>query len=256
MIIDQKMKKNKFPFFKNCFKNAFTLIELLITIVIIFILTAIIFPAISKVREKARRAICMNNLKQIGLAFFIYIQDNDDYFPAYQDPFPEGYWLWMGRGWRKILGPYFAQICPYSHDKIKERFSKLPCIFLCPSDRTAPIKWESTSYAYSMSFYHSPEQINQMTDKSYTYDPNKIMPTIGQKFSKVRYPSQKILVGEWLDNHTGGNYGWWSWAGGRNYLFVDGHVEFIKAKEILPANDGFPNPNLTKDGILGKDIEK
>ncbi|MCM8785920.1 MAG: hypothetical protein NC899_06780, partial [Candidatus Omnitrophica bacterium] len=169
----------------------------------------------------------------------------DGYFPAYQDPFPEGYWLWMGRGWRLLLKPY-----------IKKGISeKDPSILYCPSDKTAPKKYESTSYGYSMSFYHSPEQINQMIDKSYTYDPNKIMPTIGQKISQVRNPSKKILVGEWFDNHTGGNNGWWGWNGSRNYLFVDGHIEFIKAKDILSANDNYPDPNLTEDGILGKDIE-
>ncbi|MCX7917445.1 MAG: DUF1559 domain-containing protein [bacterium] len=238
------MKINNFNIFQK-FKNGLTLIELLMIIGIMLIFASLILPVIKEVKERARQAICMNNLKQIGFAFFMYTNDFNGYFPAYDDPFPEGYWLWMGRGWRNLLIPYIK----------KSISSKEPNILYCPSDKTAPKKWESTSYGYSLSFYHSPEQINQMKDPSYTYDKNKIFPTIGQKISKVRYPSKKILVGEWLDNHTGGNYGWWSWQGSRNYLFVDGHVEFLKAKNILPANDGYPDINLTKDGILGKDVE-
>jgi len=234
----RKMEKNK---------SGFTVIEILVVISIITILFSIILPLLKKAREKARQAVCMNNLRQISIALSLYIDDYDGYFPCADDPLSISpyYWLWMGRGWRKLLTPYIK----------KSITEKDPSILYCPSDRTAPIKWESTSYGYSMSFYHSPEQINMMTDPSYTYDINKIMPSIGQKSSKVKYPDKKIVIAEWLDNHTGTNSGWWSWKGSRNYLFVDGHVEFLKAEKILPANDGYPDINLTKDGILGKDIE-
>jgi len=235
---------------KNLFKKlkfGLSLIELIFTMTIIFILSAMLLPVLKKAREKARKAICMNNLKQISISLYMYLNDYDEYFPCAQDPISLSpyYWLWMGRGWRKLLMPYIKK-------SINE---KDPSILYCPSDRTAPKKWESTSYGYSMSFYHSPEQINMMNDKSYTYEINKIMPSIGQKLSKVKYPHKKVIIAEWLDNHGNGENGWWSWSGARNYLFVDGHVEFLEAKKILPANDNWPDINLTKDGILGKDIE-
>ena len=66
-------------------RKGFTLIELLVVIAIIAILAAILFPVFAKAREKARTSSCASNLKQLGLAAMMYVQDYDEkFFPRYQ----------------------------------------------------------------------------------------------------------------------------------------------------------------------------
>lgn len=62
-------------------KRGFTLIELLVVIAIIAILAAMLFPVFARAREAARKSACLSNLKQIGLASWMYVQDFDGYFP-------------------------------------------------------------------------------------------------------------------------------------------------------------------------------
>ena len=66
-------------------RQAFTLIELLVVIAIIAVLAAILFPVFAKVRENARRTVCLSNMKQIVLATQMYSADYDGYFPRIQE---------------------------------------------------------------------------------------------------------------------------------------------------------------------------
>ena len=104
-------------------RNAFTLIELLVVIAIIAILAAILFPVFAQAREKARGISCVSNVKQINLAWQMYLQDYDEQMApmrvrnwAQPDAAKPDAYNW----WPQLCNPYIKnwQIfrCPSSTD--------------------------------------------------------------------------------------------------------------------------------------------
>ncbi len=115
-------------------QRGFTLIELLVVIAIIAILAAILMPVFARAREKARQASCQSNLKQIGLALAMYVQDYDEQMVLSEGCATSGIQGRLVGTWPDGTPKYMfwnAQIEPYT---------KNAQIFHCPSE-AAPHRW-------------------------------------------------------------------------------------------------------------------
>ena len=151
---------------RNRTRHGFTLIELLVVIAIIAILAAILFPVFAQAREKARATSCLSNMKQLGLGFIQYNQDNDEKNPDGVNVSSPG-----GNGWAGQLYPYV----------------KSKSIYVCPDDSTVNVV---SSYAYNSNNVETAPDVTLLD--SYTV-------------AQYNSPAKTILLSEVTGNGDPGN---------------------------------------------------
>jgi len=118
----------KFP------RRAFTLVELLVVIAIIAVLAALLLPGLARAKEKGRTAQCASNLRQWGLAYAMYAEDNDDYLPRRGQGVQPLTMINRPTDWFNALPFYFE--LPMFEQMVSNNATPAPrsqSVFICPT---------------------------------------------------------------------------------------------------------------------------
>jgi prepilin-type N-terminal cleavage/methylation domain-containing protein/prepilin-type processing-associated H-X9-DG protein len=199
-------------------RRGFTLIELLVVIAIIAILAAILFPVFARAREKARQTSCLSNLKQIGLAIHMYVQDYDEMYPNSRiAPGSQPGWGDYAQLVANPPGLYIiTERTNQGYPTLLQPYIKNMQIFWCPSDSGGP----STDPAAGVSYWwrHCIDVHGWIIR--------------GPKDADFCRPAEQIIVHErfdWHGDHLGLENGL-TVPGIRsiNCLFVDGHAKIYR----------------------------
>lgn len=213
----------------------FTLIELLVVIAIIAILAGMLLPVLNSVREKGQRISCLNQMKQQGLAIFLYADSANDHFP------PD----WGGRTWengtfddnRIWVEMLLAATEIKGAGKISNGNFNRNSIFICPRAQTG---WNITA-----------GKIQNTAATSYALSSTTVMETLppGNRYrlkcirEMAPYTSTRILTMDYKKYtvlyydgssppYQTGIYEGTDHNGGKNLLFTDGHAAYMKYAEI------------------------
>ena len=218
-------------------RRAFTLIELLVVIAIIAILAAILFPVFAQAREKARATSCLSNMKQVGLATQMYVQDYDErlfFFARTDNP---------SQSHTGAIMPNAASVDPVRWWNGLMPYMKNSQILVCPSDALPT------------------DSPNEKGSKIYKRSYIAIRAAEGLTLAQIEFPVETIVVTEkWGADETGkpitdswiepteGDFEYDAaknrmrlaanrHQGGLNASFFDGHAKFLRPATIIVSKN-------------------
>jgi len=213
----------------------FTLVELLVVVAIIAILATLLFPALSGATSKAKRTVCLNNLKQINLGLRMYSDDSRDAAPSTPNTtHSRPLWVLNWTGYKKLMKGYVG---------LNGVSSPQDRLFACPAD---------TFYFDFMNAHYVPGSLHEQTNcdySSYLFNGGNLNRNrqtggyyggiAGRTVSSIKDPARTVLVAE---QPTWFPYSWHQpklpaspgfkdacFKDAKNLVsFVDGHVSYIK----------------------------
>jgi prepilin-type N-terminal cleavage/methylation domain-containing protein/prepilin-type processing-associated H-X9-DG protein len=246
--------------------DGFTLIELLVVISVIAVLMGVLLPSLGRAREAAKRSVCGNQLRQIGMAMKTYTSENDNRMPYYGNPKAHPYDGDMQHPYAVYRGDK-SDYWDEHGNPIAMKLARLymsrhipdPRLFYCPSNRDPLYQFESYNdpkpWGVLPQNYNTEGKHNQWVRIGYTYFPTEKKVPLDEDGSPKRtaprydlmnpfmpYATDVVRKKEDISHERRGTYA-------VNALFGDGHVRLCNESHV------FENQvwDAYKYGIIGDD---
>jgi prepilin-type N-terminal cleavage/methylation domain-containing protein len=237
-------------------RRAFTLIELLVAIAVIAILAALLLPVISRAKARARRTICLNNLKQVNLGLHLYANDHADALPATD--------ITVFLDYKEVVKSYVGLTGPSSP---QDRIFTCPADTYCYDETTIAYiphgHHEQANYDYSSYSFNGLNLLTNFTAAQYGV---KLPGIAGQTLGSIKDGTKTVLV---VEAAAFCPYSWHEpssplpsdppiYSDSKNVVsFVDGHADYIKMywNATLTYPDGSHSAGAYYDPPAGYDYK-